>query len=75
MLPRTLRRFRQRLAAAAAAAVFAWLSTMLTYWNWYRFPLDFTLAALAEQLSRLLACRHLDGLMAWLRRTSAGVMT
>jgi hypothetical protein len=42
--------FRQRLAAAAAAAVFAWLSTMLPYWNWYRFPLDFTLAALAEQL-------------------------
>jgi hypothetical protein len=23
---------------------------MLPYWNWYRFPLDFTLAALAEQL-------------------------
>ena len=42
--------FRRRLAVAAAAAVFAWLSTMLQYWNWYRFPLDFTLAALAEQL-------------------------
>ncbi len=42
--------FRQRLAAAAAAAVFAWLSTTLPYWNWYRFPLDFTLATLAEQL-------------------------
>lgn len=42
--------FRRRVAIAAAAAVFAWLSTLLPYWNWYRFPLDFTLAALAEQL-------------------------
>ena len=42
--------FRRRLAVAAAAAVFAWLGTTLPYWNWYRFPLDFTLAALAEQL-------------------------
>jgi hypothetical protein len=42
--------FHRRLAIAAAAAVFAWLSTLLPYWNWYRFPLDFTLAALAEQL-------------------------
>ncbi|HXS04338.1 MAG TPA: hypothetical protein VN731_07670 [Rhodanobacter sp.] len=42
--------FRRRLAIAAAAAIFAWLSTMLPYWNWYRFPLDFTLAALVEQL-------------------------
>ncbi|CAM5275120.1 hypothetical protein [Rhodanobacter lindaniclasticus] len=42
--------FRRRLAMAAAAAVFAWLTSMLPYWNWYRFPLDFTLAALAEQL-------------------------
>jgi hypothetical protein len=42
--------FRRRLAIAAAAAVFAWLGSVLPYWNWYRFPLDFTLAALAEQL-------------------------
>ncbi|MEO8859412.1 MAG: hypothetical protein ABI343_20700, partial [Burkholderiaceae bacterium] len=42
--------FRRRVALAAAVAVFAWLSTMLPYWNWYRFPLDFTLAALLEQL-------------------------
>src|SRR3546814_3437565 len=42
--------FRSRVAVAAAAAVFAWLSTTLPYWNWYRFPLDFTLAALVEQL-------------------------
>lgn len=42
--------FRRRLAIAAAAAVFAWLSILLPYWNWYRFPLDFTLDALVEQL-------------------------
>ncbi|WP_449428413.1 hypothetical protein [Rhodanobacter umsongensis] len=42
--------FRRRIAVAAAAAVFAWLSTMVPYWNWYRFPLDFTWAALVEQL-------------------------
>ena len=42
--------FRQRLAVALAAAVFAWLSLPVPYWNWYRFPLDFTLAALLEQL-------------------------
>ena len=42
--------FRQRLAVALAAAVFAWLSLSVPYWNWYRFPLDFTLAALLEQL-------------------------
>jgi hypothetical protein len=42
--------FRRRLAVAAAAAAFAWLGTMVPYWNWYRFPLDFTWAALIEQL-------------------------
>ena len=42
--------FRRRLALAAVAVAFAWLSTMVPYWNWYRFPLDFTWAALIEQL-------------------------
>jgi hypothetical protein len=42
--------FRRRLAVAAAAVAFAWLGTMVPYWNWYRFPLDFTWAALIEQL-------------------------
>jgi preprotein translocase subunit SecF len=40
--------FRRRVVLAAAAAVFAWLCTVVPYWNWYRFPLDFTLAALVE---------------------------
>lgn len=42
--------FRRRLALAAVAVAFAWLSTMVPYWNWYRFPLNFTWAALIEQL-------------------------
>ncbi len=42
--------FRKRLCIAAAAALFAWLTSMVPYWNWYRFPLDFTLAALVEQV-------------------------
>lgn len=42
--------FGRRLGIAAAAAVFSWLSLLLPYWNWYRFPLDFTLAALLEQV-------------------------
>lgn len=40
----------RRLGLAGAAAVFAWLSTMVPYWNWYRFPTSFTVAALIEQL-------------------------
>lgn len=42
--------FARRVALAGAVAVFAWLCTVVPYWNWYRFPLDFTLAALVEQL-------------------------
>ncbi|GAB3791818.1 hypothetical protein [Dyella agri] len=42
--------FRRRMGIAAAAALFAWLSAMVPYWNWYRFPASFTLAALVEQL-------------------------
>ena len=42
--------FRRRMAIAAVASLFAWLSLLIPFWNWYRFPLDFTLAALVEQL-------------------------
>ena len=40
----------RRLGLAGGAAVFAWLSTMVPYWNWYRFPTSFSVAALVEQL-------------------------
>jgi hypothetical protein len=54
--------FATRVSIALAAAVFAWLSTMVPYWNWYRFPLNFTLAALIEQVIGWLLA---GAVMAW----------
>lgn len=54
--------FATRLSIALAAAVFAWLSTMVPYWNWYRFPTGFTLAALVEQIVGWLLA---GAVMAW----------
>ena len=42
--------FGQRVLIAGALAVFAWLVISLPYWNWYRFPLQFTAGALIEQV-------------------------
>jgi hypothetical protein len=42
--------FGRRVIIAAAMGVFAWLSVSVPYWTWYRFPLNFTLGSLAEQL-------------------------
>ncbi len=39
---------RHRFMLALAVGVFAWLTVNVPYLNWYRFPLDFTLAALAQ---------------------------
>jgi hypothetical protein len=39
--------FGRRVAIATAMGVFAWLAVSVPYWNWYLFPLDFTLANLA----------------------------
>ncbi|MDE2154590.1 MAG: hypothetical protein KGJ32_01655 [Xanthomonadaceae bacterium] len=41
---------RRRIAVAAVAVSFAWLSTLVPYWNWYRFPTSLIQAALVEQL-------------------------
>lgn len=54
--------FRKRLAIAAVASLFAWLCLQVPYWNWYRFPLDFTLASLIEQLIGWLLA---GAVMAW----------
>jgi len=54
--------FTTRLGIALAASVFAWLSTMIPYWNWYRFPTNFTLAALVEQVIGWLLA---GAVMAW----------
>lgn len=42
--------FGRRVLVAGALGLFAWLSISLPYWNWYQFPLDFTLAVLVEQV-------------------------
>jgi hypothetical protein len=42
--------FRRRVAIATAMGGFAWLAVSVPYWNWYFFPLDFTLANLATNL-------------------------
>ena len=42
--------FSQRVFIATALGLFSWLCISVPYWNWYRFPLDFTLGALLEQV-------------------------
>lgn len=54
--------FRRRLGLAAIAAVFAWLSTLVPYWTWYRFPEPLVWAALLEQLIGWLLA---GAVMAW----------
>ena len=40
--------FGTRVAMGAAMGVIAWLSISVPYWNWYRFPMDFTMGALLD---------------------------
>lgn len=40
----------RRVMVATAAGIFSWLTISVPYWNWYLFPLDFTLANLVEQV-------------------------
>jgi hypothetical protein len=54
--------FLRRLGLAAIAAVFAWLSTLVPYWTWYRFPEPLVWAALLEQLIGWLLA---GAVMAW----------
>ena len=42
--------FRQRVLASAALGLFSWLTISAPYWNWYRFPLDFSIGSLVEQV-------------------------
>lgn len=41
---------RRGLGVGLAFGVFSWLSLSVPYWNWYRFPTGFTVAALVEQV-------------------------
>lgn len=43
-------RFGRRVAVSAALGTFSWLTISVPYWNWYLFPMDFTLANLVEQV-------------------------
>ncbi|GLQ87139.1 hypothetical protein [Dyella flagellata] len=54
--------FTKRLGLAVAAAVFAWLTVLVPYWNWYRFPDLLVWAALVEQLVGWLLA---GAVMAW----------
>ncbi len=42
--------FAKRVFVATALGLFSWLTVSVPYWNWYRFPLDFTLGNLLEQV-------------------------
>lgn len=42
--------FGKRVLTATALGLFSWLTISVPYWNWYRFPLDFTIGNLLEQL-------------------------
>jgi hypothetical protein len=40
--------FGKRVLVATLMGVFAWLVVSVTYWNWYLFPLDYTLGLLGK---------------------------
>src|SRR3990167_3750536 len=42
--------FSKRVFIATALGLFSWLTLSVPYWNWYRFPTDFTLGAMLEQV-------------------------
>lgn len=42
--------FRRRVLASAALGLFSWLTISAPYWNWYRFPMDFSIGSLVEQV-------------------------
>ena len=39
-----------RVVVAGAMGLFAWLTISVPYWNWYMFPVSFTLGAWIEQV-------------------------
>lgn len=42
--------FAKRVFIATSLGLFSWLALSVPYWNWYRFPLDFTMGSLLEQV-------------------------
>ncbi len=42
--------FGKRVLISVLLGLFSWLTVSVPYWNWYRFPLDFTIGSLLEQV-------------------------
>lgn len=42
--------FGKRVLIAGTLGLFAWLAISVPYWNWYQFPMDFTIGNLLEQV-------------------------
>jgi hypothetical protein len=42
--------FGQRVLSSGLLGLFSWLTVSAPYWNWYRFPTDFTVGSLLEQV-------------------------
>ena len=40
--------FGRRVQVGGAVGLVAWLAVSIPYWNWYRFPLDFTIGSLLD---------------------------
>lgn len=72
VLARTSCGFASRVLIALGFGVFAWASIEISYWNWYRFPTDYTIAQLADQaIGWLLSGLAMAGLVG--RRARAAV--
>jgi hypothetical protein len=58
--------FARRLAAAALIGVIAGMATNFSYWNWYGFSLDYTLAnAFIEMMKFVFAGAVIAAMFAW----------
>jgi hypothetical protein len=42
--------FGKRVMVSTALGLFSWLTVSVPWWNWYRFPLDFTIGSFLEQV-------------------------
>jgi hypothetical protein len=42
--------FAKRVFIATSLGAFSWLTVSVPYWNWYMFPMDFTVGNLMEQV-------------------------
>jgi hypothetical protein len=53
--------FSRGVTIAALIGMASWLAINVPYWNWYRFPTNFTTAQLIDQLGRWLAAGFVLG--------------